>query len=98
MTYSIIVRSEAESDIRLAFNWYEDRARGLGIEFLRSIDAAISSISRLPKSHSEIYKHVRRALVRRFPFGVFYIITDKSIIILAVMHVKQHPTQWHKRS
>ena len=97
MKYQIIIPPEAQSDLQSAFQWYEDQEESLGVEFLRCIDAAIFSINRSPKIYSQIYKSVRRALIRRFPYGIFYILDDNRIVVLAVLHVKRHPIRWQKR-
>ncbi len=48
MSYEIIVRSNAERHISLAYKWYEEQVKGLGDEFLLSIDASLNLISRTP--------------------------------------------------
>ena len=35
-----------------------------------------------------VYKTVRRKLTRRFPYGVFFIIQDEKIIVIAIMHTE----------
>jgi toxin ParE1/3/4 len=98
MIYPIIVRPEAEEDINDAFLWYESQSIGLGTEFIRSIDASFSSIIRNPSMYAKIHHTIRRALVRRFPYGVFYILDNNTIIILSVMHIRRHPRRWQNRS
>lgn len=44
MTRTVRLRPEAEADVRNAFRQYEERAHGLGEEFLRAADAALASI------------------------------------------------------
>ncbi len=97
MKYDLILRLEAEQDIQGAFDWYEGRVSGLGKEFLRCVDVAFSQISRSPVSHPIIYKNIRRILTRRFPFGIFYIIVHRKIIVLAVFHARRDPALWKKR-
>ncbi len=97
MKYYLIIRPEAEEDIQGAFGWYEDRVSGLGREFLRCVDAALARINRSPDIYPAIYKGTRRALTRRFPFGVFYIIANEKIIVLAVLHARRDPSLWQKR-
>jgi plasmid stabilization system protein ParE len=41
---------------------------------------------------------VRRGLVRRFPYGVFYVVTDDAIVILAVFHASRDPAGWRSRT
>lgn len=97
MKYDLIIRPEAEQDIQGAFGWYEDRVSGLGREFLRCLDAALSQINRFPTAYPVIYQNIRRNLTRRFPFGVFDSVDKHSIIVLAVFHVHRDPALWQKR-
>ena len=98
MTRSLIVRPEAEADIAQAFDWYEARVTGLGSEFLLVLDATFNSILRNHLLYPEIHKTVRRALTRRFPFGVFFLVEEARIVILSVFHVKRNPDEWKKRT
>ncbi len=67
MTYRLIIRPEAETELAEAFDWYERRLPGLGAEFLTAIDTAVASILGNPFQHPIIYRNVRRAPARRFP-------------------------------
>ena len=67
------VRGEAERDIDEAYRWYVERGHGLGEEFLRALDAALQSIRRHPQAYPTVFEDIRRALLRKFPYGVFYI-------------------------
>ena len=97
MKYNLILRPEAEQDMQGAFGWYEDRVTGLGRQFLRHVDTAISHVNRSPLTCPAIYRSIRRKLTRRFPFGIFYLITDDKIIVLAVLHARRAPSLWQKR-
>ena len=41
---------------------------------------------------------VRRALIHRFPYCVFYIVIERKISVLAVMHAARNPEQWKART
>jgi len=97
MKYLLTVRPEAEQELAEAFEWYEARVRGLGSEFLLAVDATIHAIARNPLHFAEIYKEVRRALLSRFPYAVFFLIAGTRIVILAVFHAKRDPKQWQER-
>jgi hypothetical protein len=58
------------------FQWYEERRDGLGFEFLGEIKMVLERITDNPLRHAEIYRSVRRSLVRRFPYAVVYISED----------------------
>lgn len=94
----IIVRPEAEAEIQQAFDWYQEQSEGLGLEFLRAIEACLFGIMRNPVAYT-IAKvpNVRRALVRRFPYALFYLVDDDAIVVIAVFNVKRQPIDWTKR-
>jgi len=94
----IIIRPEAESDIDDAYQWYESQRKGLGDNFLLCIEEALSRASRNPLIYSILYKEVRRVLIHRFPFGIFFINRENSISVLAVMHARRSPSTWKERT
>jgi plasmid stabilization system protein ParE len=93
----MIVRSAAEADITDAALWYEERAAGLGAEFLRAVDVALTEIRRMPKRFPRVYEDVHRALVRRFPYAVYFTSTDDVLVVIACMHVRRDPSRWERR-
>jgi len=94
----ISVWPEAEGDISEAFRWYEDKNEGLGSEFMRALDAILSSVQRNPTAYAIVYKQVRRALLRRFPYSVFYLFENDTIIVLACFHASRNPKRWKDRA
>lgn len=90
-------RREAEADVREARAWYRERGVELGEEFLLALGACLASIQHLPESHPVVYRDIRRALLSRFPYGVFYVREDDTIIVLACFHAKRDPTTWQER-
>jgi len=98
MKYDLIVRPEAEVELAEAFDWYEQQVVGLGNRFLLSIDAAINSIRRDPLQYPIIYKDIRRALTRRFPYQVFFTIDNLQIVVIAVFHGMRNPSVWQSRT
>lgn len=98
MTYKVIVRPEAEREIQAAFDWYEERNAGLGLEFLRAADACLSTVQRNPAAYPIVYEHVRRALLRKFPYALCYLLQEETIVVLACFHVKRSPADWQHRA
>lgn len=72
MAVELILAQEAQQDIEEAYGWFEEQRVGLGEDFLTRVDACIQNICRMPKLYVKIYEEYRRALVRRFPYAVFY--------------------------
>lgn len=94
----VLIRAEAEADIKDAYQWYESQRKGLGESYLLCIEEALSRIARTPLIFATIYKDIRRALIHRFPFGVFYIEGKQNIIVLAVLHARRNPHSWKERT
>jgi len=76
MSHALIVRPEAEVDIAKSFAWYESELSGLGVQFLDSLDDAFERISSNPLHYADIAGGIRRKLLRKFPYGVFFVFED----------------------
>jgi plasmid stabilization system protein ParE len=97
MSRRLIVRPEAEAEMADAFDWYEYRVPGLGSEFLLCVDAVFNTILRNPQQFPCIYRIVRRVLVRRFPYEVFFVEDEERVVVLSVFHAKRNPKRWQER-
>jgi len=71
VSYELVVRSRAKADIRRAAKWYEKQQEGLGEDFVSEVDDAIRRIEANPEQFQVIYRDIRHAITRRFPYGVF---------------------------
>lgn len=91
MKYRIVVRPEAENDLKEAYFWYEDKRQGLGYDFLLHVDAGLNFIVRNPNIHPTEYKGIRRHLIKRFPYKIIYLVEKEKLIVLAVFHGKRRP-------
>jgi len=89
--YSLIIRPEAEGDLKEAYSWYEDRRQGLGHDFLLQADAGLNFIVRNPNIHPIEYKGTRKRLIKRFPYKIVYPVENERIIVLAVIHGRRSP-------
>ena len=98
MVYSLSIRKEAEADIAEAFQYYEHCRDNLGSDFVLCIEESLSRIKKNPKQYKTIYKHVHRALVRRFPYGVYYVVNNTQIVIIGVVHARKNPKHWQARA
>jgi toxin ParE1/3/4 len=98
MSLPLIITTEAEADLAEAKSWYERKREGLGEEFVLCVEATLDHIRRVPAAATEVYPRVRRAVVRRFPYGVFYRVDPDQIAVLAVYHSKRDPRGWQARA
>lgn len=98
MNYEVLFRTEAEIDLLDAVVYYEEKLKGLGNEFIKYFESVLEIISNQPESFPIVYKNVRRALLRKFPFGVHYIIEENKIIVIAIFHFSRDPKNWKSRT
>ncbi len=82
MTRLILFRPEAEAEMEHAYQWYEERREGLGADFLLCVEESLDKIRRDPELYPAVHENVRRVLIRRFPFGVFYLPRSKGLLSL----------------
>ena len=94
----LVFLPQARADILDAFEWYENRSVGLGQDFMRCLDAAFHAIERSPCIYPCVFEEYHRALLKRFPYAVFYEINKDSIMIYAVFHCARNPEGWKGRS
>lgn len=80
-----------------AYEWYEQRETGLGVEFLRCVDSCVQLIRRHPEIFPELQGDVRQGIVRRFPYSVVYLIAGGDVIVTAVFHAARDPKIWKRR-
>ncbi len=93
-----MIRAEAEADLADARSWYEQRENGLGDKFLERVEESLEQIDRLPESHRIVYRSIRRAQVRRFPFLVYYSIVAGGVVVLGIVHSHRDPKVWQSRA
>lgn len=95
--FKIVINPNAESDSTEAVVWYNLQREGLGEDFLLALEAKLNEIQRNPNQFTSAYKNVKRAFLKRFPYGVFFIIEGNTIYILAIIHSSRSPKIWQKR-
>mgnify|MGYP000679926731 CR=1 FL=1 len=94
---NITIRKDAELDIDDAYRWYETNKDGLGDKFLENLTESFRKMKEFPKIYPTVHRNIRRAFVRKFPYGIFYLESEESTIVVAVMHAKKNPTNWRVR-
>lgn len=97
MTYRVLVRRAAKADIRAAARWYELQRPGLGREYIAEVDAAMDRVMENPMQYQVLHRETRRAIVQRFPYGMFYRIEGSKIIVFCVSHLHRDPAVWLTR-
>lgn len=98
MTSRFSFHAGAIEDLRRARDWYEEQRAGLSFEFERAVDEGLAHIAAAPVAYAEVEAGIRRHVLSRFPYAVFYRVHSEVIEILAVFHHRRDPIVWHRRS
>jgi toxin ParE1/3/4 len=98
MSLPVVLRRKARAEFDDAVDGYERRNAGLGSEFVESVQAVFDRISATSEMYATVYRDVRKALVRRFPYSVYYRLRPDRVVVLAVFHNKRNPNIWKSRA
>jgi plasmid stabilization system protein ParE len=96
MAYRLKFSSRAVREAGEAQEWYELQSPGLGGEFIAALELQLERLTQSPLIYSEVFPRIRRALLPRFPYGLFYTVRDDLIHILALLHDTRNPKRWPK--
>jgi plasmid stabilization system protein ParE len=93
---AVSFRPQAESELLEVRAWYESRREGLGQEFGAAVEHAVDRIAESPLTLPIVRGETRRAILRRFPYAIYFRMLDSDIVVLAV-HGPQHERRWQSR-
>ena len=93
----VIYHPAAESELIESARFYEQRVPGLGREFVGAVDQAIAAIAEDPKRWRIVRADVRRHVMPRFPFAIYYRLLEDHLRILTIKHHKRHPNYGQDR-
>ena len=94
VAFQLKFSSRALRETGAAHEWYEAQGAGLGEEFLAATELQLRRLEQAPLLYAEVIAGVRRALLPRFPYGVFYAIRNGTVHVLAVIHNVRSPRRW----
>jgi plasmid stabilization system protein ParE len=87
----------ARRELDDAISWYEERREGLGQEFSSAIERELERIDSFPEQFVRVRGEIRRAVLRRFPYSIYFLTEDYRNLVLAIFHVKRDPHHLENR-
>jgi len=87
----------ARREIEEAFLWYEAKTPGLGVSFRAEVDRQLARMSDHPLQFPLVKTDMRRARMRRFPYGLFFKIDGDDVFVIACFHASRNPRSWQDR-
>jgi toxin ParE1/3/4 len=76
---------------------YEEERSGLGDEFLVEAGRTVEAVLNLPEAYPTLHRDTRRALIRRFPYGLLYRTVGDTIVFVGCFHTSRDPLSWKER-
>jgi plasmid stabilization system protein ParE len=81
-----------EAELKAIHSYYEDRSLGLGGRFLDEFERQVLELAAKPERWMVVEPNVRRCLMRRFPYIIYFRCVDpERIRITVVKHQRRHP-------
>ncbi len=95
--YRISVHPQALEETENAIEWYQRRSEIASDNFKSAIKKAFEDISKSPFIYTVTYLDIHVYHLKKFPYSIFYLVENQSIIVLAIFHNSRNPNEWKKR-
>jgi plasmid stabilization system protein ParE len=93
MSLKIQVTPLAEAEITEAFDWYETKASGLGVQFRKELRYYLDRVSQSPHHFRDIGQNLRCASLRGFPYGILFRIEGDTAFVVGCFHTSRNPAR-----
>ncbi len=91
MNYQLRLLPEVEEDAFAGYLWYQKKSVGLGDEFLQEFYDGANGLLDSPLLYQSIREGIRRLLLRRFPYAIYFTIEDGLVLVIGVFHCARDP-------
>ena len=98
MSRPVVFRRQARREFDEAADWYAQRRVGLGSRLVAAVQDVLTTAATNPKPYPEVFADVREAVVKGFPYCVYYREERGQIVVLAVFHAARDPLIWQGRA
>jgi toxin ParE1/3/4 len=96
-SFKIELSNEAEIDFDKSYEFYTLKSEKNSDNFYKSINSALNKICKSPSVNPKIYKEIRKLVLKKFPFVIYYQIDEMVIRIIAIFHTSRNPNIWLDR-
>jgi plasmid stabilization system protein ParE len=89
MAYRLILSPDAKDGIRSARWWYFHKDINLPARFTAELEATLNRMARHPRQFPVVVGRLRRALMTRFPYSIYFTLNEGTTVVIAVLHYRQ---------
>lgn len=96
--YNIELSDEAEEDFDKSYEYYADKSEKVADNFYKQVDSSLNKISKNPLAYQEEHKSVRKYVMKKFPYIIYYQIKQVVVKVIAIFHSSRNPEIWKERA
>ncbi len=96
--YKLELSNEAEADFESSYNYYASVSETVADNFFKQTNESFEQILKNPEIYPKIYKNIRRYVLKKFPFVVYFQIENEIIKVIALFHTSRNPEIWMQRT
>jgi len=89
--YFVRYKRAAAAEVERAISWYGQPEINQASAFVEDLERTESHLRTHPELYQQVEDEIRRAVLRRFRYSLFYVIEQNQVIVLAFMHQHQKP-------
>lgn len=97
MPRAVVFRRVARLEFEDAIAWYEEREEGLGTKFRLAIAQQLEKVATSPDHFAYVRGPIRRAVLRRFPYSIYFLSETDRVVVVAIFHAKRSPQRLEAR-
>lgn len=98
MSLPVVLRPAARQEYDDAVDYYEAQRVGLGTRYANRVRDVLTRIGNNPKMHGIVFSDIRKAVVTKFPYCIFYRELTDRVEVIAVFHTRRDPAVWQQRA
>jgi plasmid stabilization system protein ParE len=93
---SVVFGPAARGGLIKARDWYSARDAELAARFIAEVETVVERVAAAPQHFTVVYRDIRRARCRRFPYALFFRVMDETVHVIACFHARRDPHQWRR--
>ena len=94
MPSTVRYRKAAQAEVSDIAEYLEARRPGFGRKFIEELRRVEALLRDNPALYQPVNGDIRRAVLRRFPYGVFYVVDGDQVFVLACFHLRRGPRSY----
>jgi hypothetical protein len=94
--YQLIFKPRSIEMQKEAYQWYEQKQKGLGELFLTELEYHYAKLQHFPSAYTTVYKNYRQTRLKKFPYVIVFKINDTDVLVYAIFHSSRSTKQKFK--